>query len=70
MTIPHKQYFVKSPKEMYISIEIRKAHVNKIKSNLSGDMASIKVVFDSTDQRYHIIQGQHVFTALVQLMVS
>lgn len=47
---------------------IRTAHVNKIKSTFSGDLITIKVVFDSRDSYYHIIQGQHVFTALTQLI--
>lgn len=47
---------------------IRDPHVNKIKSTFIGDHITIKAVFDSRDGCYHIIQGQHVFTASIQLM--
>lgn len=47
---------------------IRTAHVNKIKSNFSGDMVSLKVVFDHRYGFYHIVQGQHIFTAFRELM--
>ncbi len=47
---------------------IRLAHVNKIKSNFSGDLVPIKVVFDRRDGFYHIVQGQHVFTAFKEQM--
>lgn len=43
---------------------LRTPHVNKIASNFIGDTIHIKAVFDSRDGCYHIIQGQHVFTAL------
>ncbi len=47
---------------------LTKAHIRRIKSNFSGNMDSPKVVFDSGNQCYHIVQHQHVFTAFIELM--
>jgi hypothetical protein len=46
---------------------VRTPHVNKIKSTFIGDSIAVKVVFDSRDEFYHIIQGQHLFTAYMQM---
>jgi len=45
---------------------IREGHVKRLVSVCIGDEENIRVVFDSRDHLYHIIDGQHIFTAYKQ----